>query len=773
MIASINNPAEIRDKGLIAVLGAEVNESYQTEIWRGITEEAEKLERKLVFFMGFRSFIPDSQPYKYPFYRLAQTGHFGGMIIISSAISTYLQPEKVRSLFNMNPRIPKISIGLPMTGAGSVCVDGTEGMASLTEHMVVGHKMKNVALIAGPRQHPESEERKKTLRDVCRKKGILLDEELIYHGDFDKMSAREGIRNLLGKDKRIDVLFCLNDRMAIGAIEELSARGLSVPHDMTVCGFDDIEEARFCNPPLTTVSQPLYDLGSTAVRELYRLMDGDEPRHISLSCTPRIRRSCSCSESVFNGSGLKENRNAFRDLLDQKDPGEFFTTLDRKLSSSLFSTQRFGVLEEILTVKEKELKEQGIDWDETIKKARKNLWETQTRYLINRRLAKEQRSTLVRNIGISLTGSFDTPVLFRNLASGLVHLGFNDAYLVVYQNESDRKVSRLVFALENGNFVENLSEVFSGERILPRGEKDLNEGMNRSWMFTPLVFQDSALGHLLLPGNHRDTEIYETLTKQVASALQGAVLLEQVLNHEQSLEGEVKERTKELVRANRNLRKEISRRIKLEQEVTDISKHTMERIGQDLHDDLCQHLAGAALCVSALGYKISDLSPDAAEQAEEINRMLVDSISRTKGIVRGLVPLGIGEKGLSAALETLCSELSRSSGITIEFTGCDAVDIIEPERAVELYRIIQEALNNGIKHSKGDLIVLSLEIRKSGKQQVFFANIRDNGKGLESGDREKGGMGLKIMKYRGSRAGILVDVKSSTAGTTVTCEGEI
>ena len=773
MIGTLNHIADIKDKGLIAVLGAEVNESYQTEIWRGITEEAEKLERKLVFFMGFRSCIPDRQPYKYPFYRLAQTGHFGGMIIISSAISTYLQPEKVRSLFNMNPRIPKISIGLPMTGAGSVCVDGREGMASLAEHMIMEHGTKNIALIAGPVQHPESDERKKTLRDVCWKKGLLLDEKLIYHGDFDKMSGREGVRSLLGKNKPIDVLFCLNDRMAIGAIEELSARGISVPHDMTVCGFDDIEEARFCNPPLTTVSQPLYDLGSTAVRELYRLMDGEDTRHITLTCTSRIRRSCSCSESVFNGTGLKEHWNSFRDLLEQKDPGEFFTGLDRKLSSSLFSTQRFGVLEELLTVKEKELKDQGIDWDETINKARKNLWETQTRYLINRRLAKEQRSNLVRNIGISLTGSFDTPVLFRNLADGLVQLGFNDAYLVVYQDESDRKISRLVFALENGNFVKDRSEVFSGERILPRGEKDINEGPNRSWMFTPLVFQDSALGHLLLPGNHRDTEIYETLTKQVASALQGAVLLEQVLNHEQSLEGEVKERTKELVRANRNLRKEISRRIKLEQEVTDISKHTMERIGQDLHDDLCQHLAGAALCVSALGYKVSGLSREAADQAEEINRMLVDSISRTKGIVRGLVPLGIAEKGLSAALETLCTELSRSSGIPIEFTGSEAMDIIEPERAVELYRIIQEALNNGIKHSKGSRMALTLDLRPQERKKIFSVHISDNGKGLESGDREKGGMGLKIMKYRGSRAGILVDVKSTTAGTTVTCEGEI
>ncbi len=761
------------DSSLIAVLGAEVNESYQMEIWRGITEEAEKHGKKLVFFMGFRSEIPDRQSHRYPFYRLARTGTFGGMIIIASAISTYLEPERVRGLFEAGPPIPKISIGLPMPGSGSVCVDGRVAMESLAEHMIESHRLRRIGLIAGPRQHPESEDRRKTLEKVCLRKGIPLGGESVYFGNFDKQSGKAGVEALWERGGRIDGLFCLNDRMALGAMEELSRRGISVPHDMPVCGFDDIEESRYCNPPLTTVSQPLYELGARSVKELYRLMEGNEPRHISLDCSLRVRKSCSCGQTFL--PLLKGDRNVtpLEDLLEEETPESFLSALDRILSSSLVSPEEFDALEEAVARKEKGLEGIGKEWRAGLLSARRNIWETRTRDLISRRVAKEQRSALVRKVSISLTGSFDIPVLFRNLSESLLQLGFREAYLVLYPEERRSITSRLAFVLREGVFVEDVHAPFPEDRILPGGEEELNRGEVKSWMFTPLFFEESALGHLLLPGNHSDTEIYESLTKLVASTLRGAFLLEKVRHHEQSLQGEVRERTKELVRANKNLRKEISRRITLEEEVADISKHTMESIGQDLHDDLCQHLAGTALLVSALGYEAGKTSTAAAERAEEINRMLGDSIDRAKGIVRGLVPLGIKEEGLTRALDTLCGSLSRSSGLSIRFSGDSRADELAPERAVELYRILQEAVNNSIKHSGGKSLDLILKVKERGDRRFFEASVKDYGKGIGEGDETKGGMGLKIMKYRGNRAQIRVEIGSGGEGTTVWCEGEI
>ncbi|KGE70982.1 substrate-binding domain-containing protein [Spirochaeta lutea] len=847
-----------RARGRIAVLTAEVNEAYQAELWRGITAEARRHSKQLVCFVGSRVDSPIQQEAaSNAIYRQAHSGNFDGIIIISSAVSTYLDPQQVQFLFDAHPRLPRVSVGIPVEGVSSVCVDGRSAMAEVTRHLIYDHHRRNFAVIAGPQWHPESEERRHTIQDTLGRAGLNLKDDLVIHGNFQHKSGRDAMAALLDQGHPIDALLCLNDRMAMGAVEELTRRGITVPQDISVCGFDGIEESEFCSPPLTTVIQPLYDLGVQAVQELYLLMEGGTARHTTLDCRPLIRQSCSCSAlsqlrlRTANPRTVPEPEKSPGDSptaeppdssdpsdppdppdspdlsnpSDPHDPSEphdpadpapgksqpapapirdnvpsglagtgespldqepqaFIDTLDELVTRASFESTDIRRWNAVLDRIEAGLT--GTDhaepWLRVILRGREILAESRTRRLVETRIQKRNRLDVLRSVGTSLSEAFEMPEIFRRLTEGLVRLGFQDAFLVLYRPGT--RTGDLIFHMESG-----IQKPVSPRRvepleILPASMADLQRRNMPIWILTPLVFQDRAIGHLLLPGDHPDTEVYDTLTKQIASSIQGATLLERIKSHEQSLEQEVQHRTRELTQVNADLRQEIATRVRLEQEVIDISKHTMERIGQDLHDDLCQHLAGITMHVSALGRRIGPVSPESLVVLEQINSLLGDSIQRAKSLVRGLLPPGLREEGLSRAVEHLCREISRASGVQVDFHAPSSLTELDVDRGIELYRIIQEALNNAVKHSGSPRILVSLSPPdpetgngdrdgvKAGdgeSQKILLTvDIRDWGRGFPDQNHDQG-MGLKIMRYRGEKADIQVDLEHPGQGSLVRC----
>jgi signal transduction histidine kinase len=124
--------------------------------------------------------------------------------------------------------------------------------------------------------------------------------------------------------------------------------------------------------------------------------------------------------------------------------------------------------------------------------------------------------------------------------------------------------------------------------------------------------QSEPLGYILLPGGAEEPAVYDTLRDELASALKGTLFLDKVRSHERRLEEEVARRTAQLTRMNDELTKEIDRRQRLEREVLEIFNRTMQRIGQDLHDDLCQHPAGIAMLAKVLRGGLSPADPAAA-----------------------------------------------------------------------------------------------------------------------------------------------------------------
>jgi PAS domain S-box-containing protein len=230
------------------------------------------------------------------------------------------------------------------------------------------------------------------------------------------------------------------------------------------------------------------------------------------------------------------------------------------------------------------------------------------------------------------------------------------------------------------------------------------------------------------------------------------------------LEQRVLERTADLMATNNELERTMAQRELLERELLEISERERRRIGQDLHDIVCQELTATALFLKSASKTAGDASASKTldEAAEIVNR----NVAIARDLARGFQPAVLGGGGLSAALRTLCKEASQRPGIHCTLKLPRAIRMRDETIALNLFRIAQEAMRNAISHSGGNEIVICVERERDFIRLV----VEDNGKGYRPRKRSKG-LGVHIMEYRtnvlGGRFGI---VPRHNGGAKVVCE---
>jgi PAS domain S-box-containing protein len=213
---------------------------------------------------------------------------------------------------------------------------------------------------------------------------------------------------------------------------------------------------------------------------------------------------------------------------------------------------------------------------------------------------------------------------------------------------------------------------------------------------------------------------------------------------------------------------DISERKLLEREILEISSLEQQRIGNDLHDGLGQELTGVALMLRALAGRIRKEYPNATGEMDEIVALVNHSIESTRALARGLSPVSIERGGLLPALQTLIARARSAYGVNIQLRRLIRRPLkIGPEAATHLYRIVQEALTNAVRHGRASRITLSV---MSADNHIDIT-IRDNGRGMMPGaSARSAGIGLKTMSYRAEMlAGELAILPAQGGGTVVRC----
>lgn len=235
------------------------------------------------------------------------------------------------------------------------------------------------------------------------------------------------------------------------------------------------------------------------------------------------------------------------------------------------------------------------------------------------------------------------------------------------------------------------------------------------------------------------------------------------------IERTVRERTAELTGANAELRRLMEERRRLEQELLEVSSREKQRIGQDLHDSLGQKLTGAGYLSSALAKKLAAGAPEESDSASKINAALKDAIAQVRRIARGLAPVEMAEGGLSSALTQLAEDAAELFNVACMFTDRSPGLIYDKLAAINLYHIAQEAVTNAARHGKASSIEIFLSADKAGGE----LRIEDDGGGIPQDADSRGGMGLRIMRYRADMiGGRLSLLPRPGGGTVVRCEFE-
>lgn len=552
---------------------------YQWNILKGIFAYAEKNNINLHCIVGKAL----NSPFNYEkcankIYHLITKKDIDGLIIFTSALSSHTPNEEIIRFCKLFSKdIPTVSIGLPLEGAPSISVDNINGFKELLIHLIEDHGYTRFAFITGPTDNIEARIRYKLFMEVMSQYSIKVPEDHIYYGNFLHEAGREAIKTFFDERKiKPEVIVSSNDDMALSAIEELKKRNILIPEDIKITGFDDVEEASFITPPLTTVRQPLFEIGEKAIKTLIDIIDGKEVQKIeTLPTKAIIRDSCGCRYSALDRAkvevkkinltfdleklkSLKEEftkvtnevqyeleKNELLSLYDnflmslkEKDPDFFINYLQRLIKVKELTNPQLGYFQDYISILRRFLI-YYLEKDDLI--FAENLWH-QARVLISDYAERSQgykKSQLeedfqqLTGFGINLISSFDKESIINYLKENLPNLGIKSFYIIEQENSQNKK--NLVFGYSES--IEHRDVKFSNEFIL----KKILPKRRFTYIVEPLYFQNTFFGYALFEFGIPHRLFYEILRTQISSGIQGARLFEERKEYENQLIEHIKE----------------------------------------------------------------------------------------------------------------------------------------------------------------------------------------------------------------------------------------
>lgn len=259
--------------------------TYYLMVINGIQNACKRYNRALMLFS-----LDQTKGESY--YQISKKWLVNLMIIMNIDYTRDISKD-IQDLKDNNIYFSIITKYLGREKVNSVCVDNFWGVRLALEYLVsLGHK--RIAYISGNPNSSDGPERLRNFEFFARELRLEYDDELIVHGDFTYESGERQGRKLLSLKRRPTAIFAANDYMAIGAMRAIRAHGLSVPKDIAVVGFDDTLEASFISPSLTTVRQPLQEIGEVAVDLAIRSLENPnfEPQTVVLKPELIARESC-------------------------------------------------------------------------------------------------------------------------------------------------------------------------------------------------------------------------------------------------------------------------------------------------------------------------------------------------------------------------------------------------------------------------------------------------------------------------------------------------
>lgn len=570
----------------IGFLLASLNTGASRALWPGILDAAARLDVNLISFPGGRLRSATAfESLRNQIFDLANAEFLDGLVTWASSLGGVLSPAEISAFHQRYAGLPMVSLAQFMEGLPAVALDSYHGMRALLNHLIKEHGFTRLAFIRGPEEHYYAQERYRAYLDTLQANNLAFAPELVTR-PLRWESGAEAVQILLderGLKPGVDfqAVVAVSDMLALWALKMLQARGYDIPGDVAVTGFNNSIEERLATPPLTTVDLPFYDQGAKSVELLLAQLNGETvPALMTLPSSLVVRQSCGCpslavreaaylprQETNTLGSPEKrlgktpEREHCLAEMIratggnPQMLSGWMEAVLDallfdlKYIQSEALSGKRFlQKLDEALN--QAMLDGQDLNsWNGVISVLRK--WvlpglATQKRVIIEARFGQarvvvdeaeqrahsywqwqaERQAENLRETNRALLTTFNIHQLGDVLYEHLPGLGIPSAYLVLYENSLDS--ARLMMAYTEQGRTELAPEGwrFPTRQLLP--PEFLPHDRRYSLVVEPLYFQEKSLGCAVFETGPRDGDVYELVRASLSSAIQGALLFDEI-----------------------------------------------------------------------------------------------------------------------------------------------------------------------------------------------------------------------------------------------------
>lgn len=554
-----------RSRKRIALFVNDTFSTYQATFRAAIERAASRHDCNLIVLTGREVGHPDpNERAQNAVYDWVSSEVVDGALLLSGTIANFVGTGGMQALCERLRTIPIVSIGLAIPGVSSVVLNNRQALAGAVEHLIRQHQRRHIAYISGPPSNDEAQQRLGGCRDALAAANLELDERLVAFGRFNLSSGQESMRALLTRGVYFDAVVAANDDMALGAMDVLRERGLRVPEEVLVVGFDDTPVARFAARSLTTVAQPIHEMAETSVTALAAAMVGrPENVHLSLEARLIVRESCGCGYATARTATsnrtpatsvslyVERERKSWTDTLgplgDASAPlwreiwgpallDALAGELERKDGSFLLAVE--DTAEEIrshqvpldhlalfLRRLQQRVDEGGyygasyFDLEQLWMRAQALVSNMTTRHQARDVLYQIQGSVNLRSATQRLSIAFDARTLAAELERSLPELGV-DVACVALHPAAEHTVFRPLIALEEGRTVAVDPQPYSTRLLLP---DDFPRAPVWSLLVWAITFESEVLGLLAVSGK-APALIGESVRAQLGATLRMRVL---------------------------------------------------------------------------------------------------------------------------------------------------------------------------------------------------------------------------------------------------------
>jgi len=282
----------------IGLFTNELEWAYCSLLWKGIEDRCSELDINLIAIQGDRISLPGTRKYeRNRIYNLAAKINLDGLLV-SASIAYDTTADEMKQFFQPFASIPIVTLSAKIAHTPAVIIDDYIGMYEAVEHAIDVHDAQRILFIRGHLTSSEARNRYQAYVDVLAKKNKKLEPDLVFESDFLALDIESLVTEHIHQyGLNFDTIIASSDWMATGAIRAIVRCGFKIPADVRVYGFDDLEQSKYLRPPLTTVHQPIGQIGSTGVDMLVAAMNNEVvPEKIIIPTQLIKRQSCGCLE---------------------------------------------------------------------------------------------------------------------------------------------------------------------------------------------------------------------------------------------------------------------------------------------------------------------------------------------------------------------------------------------------------------------------------------------------------------------------------------------